>query len=133
MPASKSWSLKADTASFPSRNIQYKLQLEDTYRATLDAMGPRTRRSLRGQRRQLETRTHVAFLPVLEPAQALEAMMRLRARSLAKSTTWVCRARYRLLQEASDFLLYGFARTRRRVVEHVEWLAAAQERPRAVW
>jgi hypothetical protein len=93
--------------TFSERNIQYQLPLEDTYRATLEAMGPRTRRSLAGKRRQLETRAHVAFLLSLEPAQALEAILRLRMRALAKSTIRFCRARYRLLQEASEFFSMG--------------------------
>jgi hypothetical protein len=34
-------------------------------------------------------------------------MMRLRTKALAKSTTSFCRARYRLLQEASEFFCMG--------------------------
>ncbi len=60
---------------FSGGTIQRKLPLEKTYRAMLAGMGPRTRRSLAGKRKQLETRAHVAFLPSLEPAQALEAML----------------------------------------------------------
>jgi hypothetical protein len=92
---------------FSERNIQFKLPLQDTYRATLDAMGPRTRRSLAAKRKQLQTRAHVTFLPSLEPAQALEAMMSLRTKALAKSTTSFCRARHRLLEEAPNFFCMG--------------------------
>jgi hypothetical protein len=92
---------------FSERGIQYKLQLESTYRATLARMGPRTRRSLAGKRRKLETRADVSFLPSLEPAQALEAMLRLQTRSVAKRNTAFYRARCRLLQDAPEFFCMG--------------------------
>ena len=92
---------------FSERTIQYKLPLERTYTATLAAMGPRTRRSLAGKRQKLEKNANVAFLPSLEPAQALEAMLRLQKRSLAKRITTFYRARYRLLQESPDFFTMG--------------------------
>jgi hypothetical protein len=92
---------------FFGRNIQYKLPLKGTYSATLAGMGPRTRRSLAGKRRQLETRAHAVFLPLLEPAQAFEAMLRLQTRSLAKRITAFYRARCRLLQEAPEFFCMG--------------------------
>ena len=92
---------------FSVRNIQYKLPLESTYGATLAGMGPRTRRSLAGKRRQLEGREHVAFLPSLDPAEALEAMLKLQKRSLAKRTTAFYRARYRLLLEDPNFFCMG--------------------------
>jgi hypothetical protein len=52
-------------------------------------MGPRTRRSLAAERKQLEARTHVSFLPSLDPSQALEVMR----------TAAFCHARYGLLRE----------------------------------
>jgi hypothetical protein len=92
---------------FSERNIQYKLPLEGTYSATLGGMGPRTRRSLAGKRRQLETRAHAVFLPSLKPSLALEAMLSLQKRSVAKRITAFYRARCRLLQEAPDFFCMG--------------------------
>jgi hypothetical protein len=92
---------------FFERNIQYKLPLESTYSATLAGMGPRTRRSLAGKRKRLEQNAHVAFLPSLEPPKALEAMLWLQKRSLAKRITEFYRARYRLLQEAPEFFCMG--------------------------
>jgi hypothetical protein len=92
---------------FVERNIQYKFPLENTYSATLAGMGPRTRRSLAGKRRQLETRAHAVYLPSLNPTQALEAMLSLQTRSLAKRITAFYRARCRLLQEAPEFFCMG--------------------------
>jgi hypothetical protein len=93
--------------TFSGRNIQYKLPLKNTYSATLAGMGPRTRRSLAGKRQKLEKNAHVAFLPTLEPAQALEAMLKLQKRSMAKRITEFYRARYRLLQEVPEFFSMG--------------------------
>jgi hypothetical protein len=92
---------------FAERNVRYKLPLESTYNATLAGMGPRTRRSLAGKRQKLEKNANVVFLPSLEPAQALEAMLCLQKRSLAKRITAYYRARYRLLLEKSEFFSMG--------------------------
>jgi hypothetical protein len=92
---------------FSGRTVQYKLPLESTYSATLAGMGPRTRRSLAGKRQKLEMNANVVFLPSLEPGQALEAMLRLQKRSLAKRITAFYHARYRLLQEAPEFFSMG--------------------------
>jgi hypothetical protein len=92
---------------FSGGKIQHKLPLESTYHATLACMGPRTRRSLAGKRKKLEENAHVCFLPSLEPAQALEAMLSLQPRSMAKRVTRFYRARYRLLQEFPEFFSMG--------------------------
>jgi hypothetical protein len=92
---------------FAQRTIQCKFPLESTYSATLAAMGPRTRRSLAGKRQKMEKNAHVVFLPSLEPAQALEAMLRLQKRSLAKRITAFYRARHRLLQQIPEFFSMG--------------------------
>ena len=73
--------------------------------AMLAGMGPRTRRSLAGKRRKLEENAHVSFLPSLEPAQALEAMLILQPRSMEKRVTRFYHARYRLLQQVPRILL----------------------------
>jgi hypothetical protein len=98
---------KSSYRIFSERNIQYKLRLESTYSGMLAAMGPRTRRSLAAKRRQLETRAHAIFLPSLKPASALEAMLELQKRSLAKRITEFYHARSRLLQEAPEFFCMG--------------------------
>ena len=92
---------------FSARNIRHKLPLESTYSAMLAAMGPRTRRSLAGKRQKLEKNANVAFLPSLEPAQALEAMLSLQNRSMAKRVIKFYHARYRLLQQAPEFFCMG--------------------------
>jgi hypothetical protein len=95
---------------FSGGNIQHKLPLESTYHAMLAGMGARTRRSLAGKRKKLEENAHVSFLPSLEPAQALEAMLSLQPRSMAKRVTRFYRARYRLLQEFPEFFSMGMRR-----------------------
>jgi hypothetical protein len=84
-----------------------KLPLESSYRGMLDAMGSRTRRSLAGKRRQLEERARVVFLPVLEPDQALEAMLQLQPRALPHRLGKFYRARYRLLCQRPEFFSMG--------------------------
>jgi hypothetical protein len=98
---------KDEYRMFSGRSIQRKLALKKTYREMLDTMGPRTRRSLAGKRQQLETRANVAFLPSLEPAQALEAMLALQSRSLPNRITSFYQARCRLLRENPDFFSMG--------------------------
>ncbi|MGB8535007.1 MAG: hypothetical protein WCD57_01220 [Acidobacteriaceae bacterium] len=73
----------------------------------LASMGPRTRRSLAGKRKQLETQAHVVFVPSLEPAQALEAMLSLQPRSLPYRMDGFYHARYHLLDEIPDFFCMG--------------------------
>jgi hypothetical protein len=87
--------------------IQRKLPLERTYHAMLAGMGHRTRRSVAGKRKQLEAHAHVAFLPSLEPAQALEAMLKLQPRSMPDRITGFYQARYNLLHEIPDFFCMG--------------------------
>jgi hypothetical protein len=92
---------------FSGRDIQHKLPLESTYRAMLAGMGLRTRRSLAAKRQQLEKSTDVAFLPLLEPDQALEAMLALRPKSLPNRITKFFRARYRILRKNPEFFSMG--------------------------
>lgn len=88
---------------FSERSTQHQLPLEKTYEAMLASMGSRTRRSLAGKRRQLETSQHVVFVPSLEPAQALEVMLALQPTSLPKRAGRFYRARCRLLLENPEF------------------------------
>ncbi len=92
---------------FVGRDTPRKLPLESTYPGMLAAMGPRTRRSLAAKRRQLEESAHVEFVPVLEPAQALKAMLGLRSRVLPHRFAKFYRARYRLLRQRPDFFCMG--------------------------
>jgi hypothetical protein len=89
------------------KNVQHRLRLESTYRAMLGAMGPRTRRSLATKRQQLEARAQVAFLPSLEPAQALHAMLELQPRCSPHRITRFYHARYDLLRENPEFFSMG--------------------------
>jgi hypothetical protein len=92
---------------FSARCTQHQLPLKETYQAMLAGMGPRTRRSLEGKRRQLEQSTNVVFLPGLEAAQALDAMLALQPRSLPPRIGRFYRARHRLLCENPDFFAMG--------------------------
>jgi hypothetical protein len=92
---------------FVGRDTPRKLPLESTYFGMLAAMGHRTRRSLAGKRRLLEETAHVEFVPMLEPPQALEAMLSLRSRVLPHRFVKFYRARYRLLRERPDFFCMG--------------------------
>ena len=92
---------------FSTRNIQRKLPLANTYRDLLAAMGPRTRRSLAGKRQKLEKNAHVAFIPSLEPAQALEAMVKLQPRSLPHRSSKFYHARFSLLNKRPEFFSMG--------------------------
>lgn len=88
---------------FSERSTQHQLPLEKTYEAMLAGMGSRTRRSLAGKRRQLETSQDVVFVPSLEPARALEVMLALQPTSLPNRPIRFYRTRYRLLLENADF------------------------------
>jgi hypothetical protein len=92
---------------FAGGHIQRKLPLERTYHAMLAGMGPRTRRSLAGKRKQLEAQAHVVFVPSLEPARALEAMLSLQPRSLPDRMDGFYHARQNLLCEIPDFFCMG--------------------------
>jgi hypothetical protein len=92
---------------FSGGHIQRKLPLANTYHAMLAGFGPRTRRSLAGKRKQLEAQAHVVFLPSLEPAQALEAMLSLQPRSMPYRMDGFYHARYNLLCDIPDFFYMG--------------------------
>ena len=92
---------------FVARDTPRKLPLESTYREMLAGMGPRTRRSLAGKRRQLEESAQVVFLPVLQPADALDAMLQLRPRALPRRFAKFYRARNRLLRQRPEFFCMG--------------------------
>jgi hypothetical protein len=93
--------------TFFSENLPHKLLLESTYDRMLSSMGARTRRSLATKRRQLESRNGAAFVPSLEPALALEAMLSLRSRSKPLRGTDFYRARYSLACAHPEFFSMG--------------------------
>jgi hypothetical protein len=90
-----------------SGEICYKLPLASTYQEMLAGMGPRTRRSLASKRRQLEARARIVFVPDLEPALTLEAMLSLQSRSLPNRVTGFYHARYHLLEQKPGFFSMG--------------------------
>ncbi len=92
---------------FAERNIRNTLPLETSYQALLASLGPRTRRSLQGKRQQLQKSADVEFLPWLEPAQALEAMLALESRSTPPRITAYFHARFHLLSENPDSYCMG--------------------------
>jgi hypothetical protein len=102
---------------FVARDTPHRLPLESTYRKLLAGMGPRTRRSLAGKRRQLEQSAHVVFLPVLEPAEVLEAMMQLCPWALPRRLAKFYRARHRLFCERPEFFYMGLC------LPNGEWLS----------
>jgi Acetyltransferase (GNAT) domain len=92
---------------FVERDTPRKLPLESTYFGMLAAMGPRTRRSLATKRRQLEHSAHIVFVPALEPADALDAMLHLRSRAMPRRSATFYRAHYRLLCQNPEFFTMG--------------------------
>jgi hypothetical protein len=98
---------KSKYRMFSGGHIQRELPLKRTYHEMLAGMGPRTRRSLAGKRKQLEAQARVAFVPSLKPAQALEAMLSLQPRSVPYRMDGFYHARYHLLSEIPDFFCMG--------------------------
>jgi hypothetical protein len=92
---------------FSGGHIQRELPLKRTYYEMLAGMGPRTRRSLSGKRKQLEAQTRVVFIPSLRPAQALEAMLSLQPRSVPYRIDGFYHARYHLIGEIPGFFCMG--------------------------
>jgi hypothetical protein len=92
---------------FSGGHIQRKLPLARTYQAMLAGMGPRTRRSLAGKRKQLEIQARVVFAPSLDPTQALEAMLSLQPRSMPYRMDGFYHARYNLLNHLPGFFCMG--------------------------
>jgi hypothetical protein len=90
----------------------------------LVGMGPRTRRSLAGKRRQLEERVQVVFLPLLKPADPLEAMLQLCPWALPGRLAKFYRARHRLFCERPEFFCMGMC------LPNGEWLSILSGRRR---
>jgi hypothetical protein len=92
-----------DYRLFRAQSANRRLLLKPTYEATLASMGPRTRRSLAAKRRKLEQTTQVRFLPSLEPALALEALLALQSSSQPRRSRDYYYARFCLLRDNADF------------------------------
>jgi hypothetical protein len=83
---------------FVERTVKHKLTLADSYHGMLASFGPRTRRSLRTKRRQLEDTLRPDFFPGLEPQQALDVMNYLGSRSSSPfKSKWYLHARQKFL------------------------------------
>lgn len=81
------------------RTVKHRLALADTYPGMLASFGPRTRRSLRTKRRQLEEIHRPDFFSSLDPEQAFAVMSYLRARSSSPfRSKWYFRARREFLR-----------------------------------
>jgi hypothetical protein len=90
-------------SKFVERTVRHRLVLADTYTGMLASFGPRTRRSLRTKRRQLEDTLRPDFFPGLKPEQALAAMNYLSARSSSPFTSkWYLHARRKFLDSRAN-------------------------------
>lgn len=87
--------------------VQHKLRLETSYEGMLARMGPGTRRSLAGKRRQLKKNSNVSFLPSLDPEQSLQAMLALKAKSIYPRAGRFFHARHQLLRAHGEFFSMG--------------------------
>jgi len=92
---------------FAGRSVARNLPLPATYRAMLESMGPRTRRSLAGKRRKLEKSLQIAFTPWLRPEQAQEAMLSLQPKARPQREPGFYQARFALLRDRPDFFCMG--------------------------
>jgi hypothetical protein len=90
-------------SKFVERTVKHRLALADTYTGMLASFGPRTRRSLRTKRHQLEDSLRPEFFPGLKPEQALAAMYYLRSRSSSPfRSKWYLRARREFLESRAN-------------------------------
>ena len=90
-------------SKFIERTVKHRLTLADTYTGMLASFGPRTRRSLRTKRRQLEDTLRPAFFAGLNPEQALAVMDYLRSRSSSPiKSKWYLHARRKFLHSHAN-------------------------------
>jgi CRP-like cAMP-binding protein len=102
---------------FCGREIQHTLPLENSYQAMLASLGPRTRRSLAGKRKQLQENAHVEFVPALDPAKALEVMLALEEKAMPQRVTRFFHARERMQRSHPDVFSMGLR------LPNGEWLS----------
>jgi hypothetical protein len=90
-------------SKYVERTVKHKLTLADSYTDMLASFGPRTRRSLRTKRRQLEDTLRPEFFPSLEPEQALDVMSYLGSRSSSPfKSKWYLHARQKFLRARAN-------------------------------
>jgi hypothetical protein len=89
-------------SKFVERTVKHRLTLADTYTGMLASFGPRTRRSLRAKRRQLEDALRPEFFPDLNPEQALSVMRYLSSRSPSFRSKWYRHARRNFLHSRAN-------------------------------
>jgi hypothetical protein len=90
-------------SKFAERTVKHRLALADTYNDMLASFGPRTRRSLRTKRRQLEDTLRPDFFPSVEPEQALDVMSYLSSRSSSPfKSKWYLYARQKFLHSRTN-------------------------------
>jgi hypothetical protein len=85
------------------RTMKHRLTLADSYDGMLASFGPRTRRSLRTKRRQLENALRPDFFPGLKPEQAIAVMHYLCSRSSSPfKSKWYLHARRKFLDSRAN-------------------------------
>ena len=92
---------------FCGREVQNTLPLLSTYQGMLASLGPRTRRSLAGKRKQLQESANVEFVPRLDPDSALKTMLELETKAMPQRITRFFHARHQMLQTNPDFFTMG--------------------------
>jgi hypothetical protein len=95
------------TRRFCGREIQHTLPLAETYQAMLASLGPRTRRSLAGKRKQLQESTNVEFVPSLDPDEALKVMLALETTAMPQRITKFFQTRRKMLGTNPEFFSMG--------------------------
>ncbi|MGC2402492.1 MAG: hypothetical protein WA510_22050 [Acidobacteriaceae bacterium] len=92
---------------FCGREIQNTLPLASSYQGMLASLGPRTRRSLAGKRKQLQESTNVEFIPSLDPGEALKVMLHLETSAMPQRITKFFRTRHQMLKINPDSFSMG--------------------------
>jgi hypothetical protein len=92
---------------FCGREVQNTLPLSSTYQGMLASLGPRTRRSLAGKRKQLQESANVEFVPCLDPDSALKTMLELETKAMPQRITRFFHARHQMLRTNPDFFTMG--------------------------
>jgi hypothetical protein len=97
----------SDARRFCGRIIQNTLPLADTYQEMLASLGPRTRRSLAGKRKQLQESANIEFVPSLDPETALGVMLELEKKAMPARISSFFHARQALLKTNPDLFSMG--------------------------
>jgi hypothetical protein len=95
------------TRRFCGREVQNTLPLASSYQGMLASLGPRTRRSLAGKRKQLQESANVEFIPTLDPDQALDVMTYLETSAMPQRITKFFHMRHRMLQTTPESFSMG--------------------------